>query len=60
MNQKDSSFADERAAALQRLATLHRLRDAAEAGNRTALLESIQNLIAQERAHLRDLDDEPA
>ena len=59
---RDVEFADERAAVLQRLATLRRLREQAEASNRLATLEAIDNLIEQECKHLRerDPDGEPA
>ena len=57
----DSDFTDPKACALQRLATLQRLREHAAAGNRAAVLRSIESLIEQERKALeRDFDDETA
>jgi hypothetical protein len=55
----DSDFTDSKAGVLQRLATLQRLREHATAGNRAAVLRSIESLIEQERKALeRDMDDE--
>jgi hypothetical protein len=58
---QDSDFSDERTVALQRLAALQRLREQALATGHMGMVESIDNLIGQERKALaRDLDDEPA
>lgn len=59
----DSDFSNEQKAALQRIATLQRMREDATNGNRAAMLESIEKLLALEMKMLRgarDLDGEPA
>jgi hypothetical protein len=59
----DSDFPDSRAQHLARLATLQRLREQAQAGNRAAMLNSIERMIEQESRALReakDTDSEPA
>lgn len=63
MNETDNGFTREQKIALQRLATLQRLREEAQRGNRAAMLNSIENLIQIESKILRDsclLDDRPA
>lgn len=57
MSEFDSDFHDPRANALARLATLQRLREQAKAGNRQAMLESLEKLIEQESKVLREQKD---
>ena len=53
--------ARQRLVSMQRLESLHYLREQAKAGHRIAMLESIEKLIELERKSLaRDLDGEPA
>jgi hypothetical protein len=63
MSERDSDFNDEQKTALQRLATLQRMREQARKGNRAAMLDSIEKLIDLETRMLResrDIDPEPA
>ncbi len=60
MSEYDSDFEDERAQSLARLATLQRLREHANAGNRSAMLKSIEDLIEQETKSLRESKDNDA
>ena len=57
----DPGAAQERLGSLERLEALYKLRDQARSANRSAMLKSIEDLIAMERRTLaRDLDDKPA
>ena len=63
MSERDSDFTDEQKTALQRLATLQRMREQAKKGKRAAMLESIEKLIDLETRMLResrDVDPKPA
>lgn len=55
MPDKDSTLARERKTSLQRLATLQRMREDAQDGNRPSMLESIEKLIQLETKMLRAL-----
>ncbi len=54
MSERDSEFTREQKLALQRLATLQRMREDARRSNRAAMLKSIESLIEVETKVLRD------
>jgi len=54
MSERDGDFTREQKMALQRLATLQRMREDAKRGNRAAMLQSIESLIEVETKVLRE------
>lgn len=54
MSERDGDFTREQKLALQRLATLQRMREDARRNNRAAMLKSIESLIEVESKVLRD------
>ncbi len=54
MSERDSEFTREQKLALQRLATLQRMREDARRSNRAAMLKSIESLIEVETKVLRN------
>ena len=54
MSERDGDFTREQKLALQRLATLQRMREDARRNNRAAMLRSIESLIEVETRVLRD------
>lgn len=54
MSERDGDFTREQKKALQRLATLQRMREDAKRANRAAMLKSIESLIEVETKVLRE------
>jgi hypothetical protein len=63
MSERERDLTPEQKKTLQRIATLQRMRDEAQGGNRAAMLDSIDKLLQLETRILRehrDTDDEHA